>query len=329
MNQSRLAFRYMLALVSCFPLFTLAAPRTLTVGALAYGTVNWELTVIEREGFDRRHGFKMTIRELASPQAGKIALQSKAADLIVTDWIWVAQQRSRGEDFTSVPYSLTHGALIVPPKSSINTVKDLAGKRIGIAGGALDKNWLLLQALAKKQYHLALAETAEPVYGAPPLLNQQLLQGRLDAVLNYWHYAARLEAQGYKQLLNGGDILKGLGLSPPVPTLGYVFRERWAHGNQDMLDAFIRAAYQAKDAICSGDRVWVYVAPLTGSKDPKVQNLLRQRYCEGRLRSWGEDEMRTARKLYQILHALGGEKLTGPAPELPPGTFWTKFRLPR
>ncbi len=329
MIQSRLLLWGLLLFAGGLPALSHSAPRTLTVGALAYGTVNWELTVIEREGFDRRHGFKMTLRKLASPQAGKIALQSKAADLIVTDWIWVAQQRSKGEDFTSVPYSLTHGALVVPPQSNISSVKDLAGKRIGIAGGALDKNWLLLQALARKQYNLDLARTAEPVYGAPPLLNQQLLQGRLDAVLNYWHYATRLEAQGYRQLLNGRDILKGLDLTPPVPTLGYVFRERWAQGNQDMLNAFIRAAYQAKDAICSGDRVWAYVAPLTGSKDTRLQNLLRQRYCEGRLRSWGQDEMKTAKKLYRILRELGGEKLTGPSPELPRGTFWFQFQLPR
>lgn len=317
-----------LGLWSAWSTAATAAPRQLTFGALAYGTVNWELTVIKQQGLDRRHGFQLKVLKLANPQAGKIALQARAADMIVSDWLWVANQRGRGEDFTAIPYSVTHGALMVPPQSKISTLKDLAGKRLGVAGGALDKNWLLLQALARKRGGIDLAQQARPIYGAPPLLNQQLLQGRLDAVLNYWHYAAQLEARGYRRLLDGSDLLKGLGIEPTIPTLAYVFRERWGRGHRDVLTGFLRATQQAKQALCSDQEIWQAILPLTGTDDQNLQNILRQRYCEGQLQRWGKAELISAGQLYQILREVAGEAVTGPSPSLPEGTFWPDFSLP-
>ncbi len=329
MKRALWSFLIGLAWLCCLPIASHAASRTLTVGALAYGTLNWELAVIEREGLDRRYGFALNIRKLASSQAGEIALQAGSVDLIVTDWLWVARQRKRGSDFTAVPYSLTHGALVVPPDSPIRSIPDLAGKRIGIAGGALDKNWLLIKAIALRQYDLDLARVSQPAFGAPSILNQELLQGRLDALLTYWHYAALLEARGYQRLLTGGDLLEALGIAPSLPTLGYVFRESWTDQAPETIQAFLNAAFKAKEAICSDLRVWHYVAPETFSADPNVQAVLQQRYCEGRLRHWGKAEMRAADRLYRLLGQIGGERLTSPATELPKGTFWPHFTWPR
>ena len=44
-----------------------------------------------------------------------------------------------------------------PPRSPIQRVGDLAGKRIGVAGGALDKSWLLLKAHAQETAGIDLA----------------------------------------------------------------------------------------------------------------------------------------------------------------------------
>ncbi|XSG84227.1 MAG: ABC transporter substrate-binding protein [Methylohalobius sp. ZOD2] len=324
----RRRFRLYLTALICLSFSAHAAASQLTLGALAYGTLNWELTVVEREGLDKQHGFDLKVRELANPQASRIALQGGSVDLIVTDWLWVARQRNRGSDFTVIPYSLTHGALVVPPESPIRSIRDLAGRRLGIAGGALDKNWLLLQAHAQQRHQLNLAEDSRPIFGAPPLLSQQLLQGRMDALLTYWHYAAPLEAKGYRRLLTGGDLLEALDVTPPIPSLGYVFRQTFAERAPDTVEAFWKTAFQAKQAICTDDRVWSYIAPMTGSEDSDVQALLRRRYCEGRLQSWGERELHAAAKLYRLLHRIGGEQLTGPAAELPEGTFWPGFTLP-
>lgn len=292
------------------------------LGVLVFGTLNWELNTITKEGLGKQQGFELQLHPVASPQAAKIALQAKAVDIIVTDWIWVSRQRAEGTDFSFAPYSTTAGALMVPAKSNITGIEHLAHKRLGIAGGALDKNWLLLRALAEKTARINLDRSVDKVFGAPPLLNQQMLQNKLDALINYWHYAARLEARGYRKLLDGREILRGLGIRPVVPTLGYVFREAWATKNRSAVIGFLSASRRAKDLLCESNTHWNNILELTRTNDPSVQRMLRQRYCEGRIERWGEQERKAAEQLYALLYDKGGESLTGKSRQLQPGTFW-------
>lgn len=298
------------------------ATEPLRLGALAYGTVNWELETIENQKLDQKHGFKLDRRSLANPQAAKIAFQSDAVDIIVSDWVWVSHQRARGANFTFSPYSTTAGALMVPPNSDINTLKDLAGKRIGIAGGELDKNWLLLSALSKQRDQFDLSNAVEKVYAAPPLLNQQILQKNIDAVLTYWHYAARLKAQGYRELLNGRSILSGLGIDLPLPTLGYVFRDSWADKNRQQLLQFLAATVEAKKLLCESNTAWDAIIPLMRSTDKATQAIFRTQYCQGRIKQWGDQHKTSAATVFNLLHSAAGARLTGPSPSLDSGTFW-------
>lgn len=315
---------FLLVSIACFlPGYARAEmPRPeIRVGVLAFGTLAWEIAAIENEGLDASAGVKMVPTTLASPEAAKIALQGGTVDVIVADWIWVARQREQGMDFTFVPYSTLHGALMVPAESPIHSVADLKGKKLGVAGGGLDKNWLLLQILAKKKYGLELGKSAEIAFGAPPLLNRQLLQGRLDALLNYWHYAAKLEAQGYRSFLDGAGMLRELGINADLANLGYVFRESWAARNGRVLQAYLAASDQARNRLCDRDAVWAKVAPLTRESDPNTVGLLRRRYCEGRIRRWGEAEIKAAEQVFGLLREYGGQDLTGKSEHLAEGVF--------
>jgi NitT/TauT family transport system substrate-binding protein len=299
-----------------------AETRAIRVGMLAFGTLGWELAVLRDEGLDKAQDLTIETMPLAGAEAGRIALQGGSVDLIVGDWIWVAQQRAQGLDFTFAPYSTNTGALMVPADSSIRGVADLKGKRLGIAGGGLDKNWLLLRALAEKLHQLDLDQAVDKTFGAPPLLNQQLLQGKLDAVLNYWNYAAKLEASGYRQVLDGRAIMQGLGIDADVPALGYIFRESWAKANGPLLSGFFRAADQAKRAICESEAVWRKVAPLTQESDEKVQALLRRHYCAGRVIQFSEKEKKAAEKIFSLLQTATGGRASVQSATLPKGVFW-------
>lgn len=318
-------YRFFVLLIGLMP-WLVAAEVTdnhrLSIGVLAFGTVNWELAAIRNEGLDKRFGLELDVHTLASPEAGKIGLRAGSVDMIATDWIWVAQQRQTGADYRFIPYSTHAGALMVPAGSSIRGVADLAGKRLGIAGGALDKNWLMLKALAQKQAQLDLDKAADKVFGAPPLLNQQLADGKLDALLNFWHHAAKLEAQGYRRVLDGREVLQGLGVAEPMPNLGYVFKQSWASTHGVALEAFLKAAGEARNLLCGSDAAWQKIVPLTQEKDEKVQVALRREYCAGQVKRWGEAEKRDAAKIYALLRQTGGTELTGKAETLPAGIFW-------
>lgn len=314
-------FLFSCILFSSSPSFSTEKP-TLRLAVLAFGTVNWELATLKNQQLLAGADFQLEITPISNPQAGKIALQSGAVDMIVSDWIWVSRLRSTGADFTFYPYSTTSGALVVPENSTIKSVTDLQGKKLGIAGGELDKNWLLLQTLALQKKQLNLSATVDKIYGAPPLLNQQLLHQRIDAVINYWHFAAKLEAQGYRQLINGQQILQQLGIQVEVPTLGYVFNRDWGLKNPTIIKQFLIATQQAKNLLCDSDKAWQQVTPLTKAKDTLTENKLRERYCAGRIKQWGEAEQQAAAKIYQLLRQLSHNKLTGQAENIQAGTFW-------
>jgi len=300
-----------------------AAERTtIRIGVQASGTLEWELSALQDDPQTKSADFQVEIQHVANAEAGKIALQSGAVDMIVSDWIWVSSLRSTGADFTFYPYSNTSGALVVPEKSPIHSIKDLKGKRLGIAGGELDKNWLLLQALAQKE-QFDLNATVEKTFGAPPLINEQIKQNRVDAVLNYWHFAARLEAQGYRQIIDGKGILKGLGIAENVPNIGYVFKQSWAEGHKQAINSFFKASKQAKNRLCTSDAAWQKVIPLTQTDDASIQAKLRQGYCEGGIEQWGEKEQQAAARIYTMLRTLSNNQLTGKSAYLQPGTFWS------
>jgi NitT/TauT family transport system substrate-binding protein len=296
---------------------------TVRIGVLKFGTVNWELDVIQQHGLDAKEGFTLEVTDFASNDAADIALMGEAVDGIVEDWLWVSRQRAEGVPLTFIPYSSSVGALVVPADGGIDTLADLEGKRLGIAGGPLDKSWLLIQAVAKEQEGVDLAAVAEVVYGAPPLLAEKFKSGELDAVINYWHYAARLEAEGHKRLLDVTAAQERLGVPADTPQLGYIFREEWADAHADLVQAFARASRAAKAIMDESDEEWERLRALTKAENDATLDALKRRYREGIVHSWGDEERQAAEQLYAVLAELGGEELVGSSPVLVDGTFWS------
>lgn len=294
----------------------------LRLGVLGFGTVNWELDVIKANGLDEERSFSLAVEGYAGGQATKVALQGGAVDGIVSDWLWVSRQRAEGENYVFIPYSHTVGALMTPPDSDIGSLADLAGRKIGVAGGALDKSWLLIQAVARERHGMDLANEVEAVFGAPPLLNEKMETGELDAVLNFWHFCARLEAKGYNRLVGINDAIKELGVGSDVPQLGYVFPEDFANENPELIEAFADASRAAK-GLLQTDEEWERIRELTKAKDDATLSALKTRFQEGIPLSWGELERADAGALYELLAKLGGEDLVGSSPTLMPGTFWS------
>ena len=75
--------------------------------------------------------------------------------------------------------------------------------------------------------------------------------------------------------------------------------------------------------MCDSDKAWQLVIPLTKAKDTATQNKLRERYCDGRVKRWGDNEQQAAEKIYSLLRKLSNNKLTGQSETLQANTFWS------
>jgi NitT/TauT family transport system substrate-binding protein len=297
------------------------AADTIRIAAQKTGTLAWELAVIRAQKLDRQAGLDIVVTELATPEAGKIALRGGSADVIVSDLLWVSRERALGGKLVFYPYSSALGAVMAAASAPIRALGDLKGRSLAVAGGPLDKSWLLLQA-ALKQDGVELKQQATVAYGAPALLAAKTLRGEFDATLNYWNICAELEARGLRRVAGIEDILPKLGARGPAAMLGYVFDERWAAQHRDAVARFISVTRRAKDALAASDAEWQRVAPLAGVTDAAALKILRDRYRGGIPHRPIAEEEADARILYGVLARVGGAELVGPAPELAPGTYY-------
>jgi NitT/TauT family transport system substrate-binding protein len=309
----------MLSLALCGPA---VAADTIRITAQKTGTFAWELDVIRAHRLDKQRDLIIETTELASPETGKIALRGGAADIILSDWLWVSRARALGDKLVFYPYSNALGAVMVRPSSPIRTLADLRGKKLAVAGGPIDKSWLLVQA-ALKQDGIDLKATATLAYGAPALLAEKTLLGEMDATLNYWNICADLEAKGLRRVAEVADVLPKLGVAGRPAMVGYVFDEGWARSHAQALARFLAAAHEAKEILAASDAEWERIAPLTGVRDRQALTVHRDRYREGIPRRPIAEEEADARVLYRILAQQGGAELVGPATELAPGTFFS------
>lgn len=304
-----------------------AAERpAIRLGLVQFGTVQWVADVIQRHGLDAAHGFSLDAVKLANTDAGRVAIMGAQADIVVLDWPFVAVQRGAGTKLCFAPLSSSSGAIMAKAGSAIHDLAGLKGARLGVAGGPVDKSWLVVQA-AGRRAGIDLASAASVSYGAPPLLGAKLEQGELDAVLTFWNFAAKLETEGFAQVASVSECAVALGLPARLDLIGFVFQESWATANRGAIDGFLAAAAQAQHILATEPGEWDKIRPLMGAPDDKLFVRLRERFSAGvATLDDAAVQQRNAAQLFAMLKQTGGTHATGGLESLPEGVFWQAGR---
>lgn len=298
----------------------LAETPVLRAAVLETGTVNWELDTIKHYGLDAENGFMLDVRGVAGGPAAQVAFQGGEADVIVSDWLWVARQRAAGKDYVFIPYSKAVGGVLVPKDSTAQTLADLDGKKIGIAGGPLDKSWLILQAYAQQELGMDLKAQTEQIFGAPPLVFKTALNGETDAAINFWHFMAKMEAAGMRKLIDVSDAAQALGLDPETPLLGYVVTGEMLRENPDLVKGLADASRAAKDKLATDPAAFERLRDRMNAKTDAQFEALKAGFIAG-IPSTGRVDEAAADKMLRLMAELGGEELLGSATSLPEGLF--------
>jgi NitT/TauT family transport system substrate-binding protein len=321
-RRSVLAAGSAVAMATLLPRIAAAAtPVRLT--SVKFGSVSWLIETIRAEGIDKKHDLDLHIVEVANNPAAPVALLSGAADVIVSDWTWALRQRARGDDLKFAPYSAALGSVMVAKGSPIKSLADLEGKKIAVAGTGIDKSWILLRAYSRKTLGKDIANFCEPVFGAAPLVTEEFKNGRVDAVLNFWTYAARLEAEGARELLKMDAVIKGMGVSPTPALVGFVWSEKEVRDKAIPVDKLLAAVADANAVLASSDAAWWRLRSLIKpASDPELM-AIRDYYRSGITGSWGAAETAAAEKLTNLLIELGDTELVGDGTHFDQNLFHT------
>ncbi|MDP7381542.1 MAG: ABC transporter substrate-binding protein [Alphaproteobacteria bacterium] len=274
-----------------------AAMPEVRIAVLKFGTVNWVMDTIKRQGYDTAAGYRLVVRGYAGKAATTIAFEAGEVDLLVSDWFWGLRQRGKGRDLRFQPYSNALGALMVTPE--ITDLCAVRGRRIGIVGGKFDKSWLLYQALARRDCGAELAAGSEVLFGAPPLMVRQLRDGQLDAVSTFWHWSARMQAAGARRLIDAVGAMAKLDIAPTPAMIGYL----WDRGRSDdaAITRFLVSVRNGQALLAHDDDAWRALKPRMKGLDAAARALLRRHYVAGVPRPWTPADTAAAGRLHALL----------------------------
>ncbi len=308
-------------LAAAVPRSLRAASAPLRLGSVKFGSLSWVIDTIRARELDKKVDLAIEVVDVASNQAGPVALLAGGADVIVSDWTWAMRQRALGEKLKFSPYSSALGALVVPENSDVKGIEGLQGKQLGVAGSAIDKSWLLLRAYSKKTLGRDMAEYAHPSFGAAPLLAEEIRSGRIDAVLNFWTHAARLTGSGFREILSVSDIMKSLGIDPVPSLVGFIWKEDYGNAHGHEIAKLLKIVDEANAILATDDNAWERLRPLVKpANDGEFRSIIAA-YRAGIPKPWGRDELGSAQKLMQVLVEAGDAELMGHGTKFDPGLF--------
>lgn len=313
--------RYILVLFYALVCNVLSAETLpqIKVGVLQYGTINWELSHIKSQQLDKQNGFQLIVIPMANKNAAAIALQSNAVDIIMSDVFWVARQRHLGKDYQILPMHKISGGIYGKPNSPFS-INALSQYSLGVAGGATDKNFIILQSYATAQNSTITTQNAS--FGAPPLLHRMFTTGQIDLMLNFWHYNARASAAGFVNLLPVTKMLAKLNIETEVPLMGWVASESWLTQNQAIFAAFATQSWRAKQRFITEPESWESIRLLTKAENDEVFHTLRQAYPATILTDFSPRQARAFEQLFNLVVDAEQTALLGDMKQLAKGIYW-------
>jgi NitT/TauT family transport system substrate-binding protein len=184
---------------------------------------------------------------------------------------------------------------------------------------------VLLRAYAMKTESMDIAKAVDAQFAAPPMLNELMVRGKLDAVLNFWNFNARLKEKGMVPLITIGEILPALGIKTSPPLLGWVFSEKWAKDNPDLAKGLIDASYEAKHAMKTDDALWQKLRPKMDADSDSLFEILKAGYREGIPEGYSEADVAAAAEAFDLMRDID-KAAVGGLDSLPAGTFWPAYR---
>ena len=302
-------------------------PKEITIALQEGGTASWEIAAMKAAKLDELHHIKVEVRGVADSKAGQVALQAGEVDAMLSDFVWVSSQRNQGADFTFVPHSLAVGGLMVNPAGTVKSVADLEGKTLVVAGGPVDKSYIILQAYFNAKTGKVLPDLISAEFGAPPLVNEMLTGGQAQAALNFWHFNVRAKLAGMEQIISVKEMLAELGVSAQPPLLGWVFSEKVARKKKQEITRFLDASFATKDKLLTDDAIWDAIRPVMkgAETDDALFVALRDAYRAGIVTSYGPADIQAASETYALLAKYGGSDVIGDKPDLAAGTFWPGY----
>jgi ABC-type nitrate/sulfonate/bicarbonate transport system substrate-binding protein len=300
---------------------------TLTFGAFP-GTQSIPLFAIKDQKLDVKHGFNLKIKSFQTPPALNSAIVSGAVQAGFGSVTGMATARSQGRDVLIINGLMTTSEVVLAPKdSSINSMADVNGKKMGAFGGTTTGAFSVLAAAVKGRGEVDDLGSDVKIVDAPDAAMLGLLdKGELQAALPTLAGAIpAILSNKYKVLADlREEYKKAYGAAPA--TVMVTTTDKFAKGHAELLKDFNAALKDGINYVVSTPAVWDDFAKSVKVTQPGAADLWRKMVGGAYLPTWDENSVKTETQfLEQARDILGVEKTFEKVPD---GLFSTDYVSP-
>lgn len=283
--------------------------RLAVIGSSGQGEVP---QAIKKYRIDKKHGIDVQVIDFAAPGQQYTMFRSGAIDVAAGNFIDLLRQRSAGSKLKAFRgFQRYNNRIVVKADSPIKTFQDLKGKKVGQFGTTF-LDWLIVRAAGKKAHDIDLQNDADLVQGAPPLLNQLLGRGELDAALQFSSLTYGPLARGEQRVVvDVPGIMSAAGLNPEAFYLQWIVSEQWLNAHSDALSRLDAVFAEAYEKLQSDDEIWEPLAKAIRITDPAVAHTYRDSARRIQNPSYNAQLIEPTQTLVDALVAIAGESAVG------------------
>jgi len=267
---------------------------------------------IQQAGLDRKYGINIEIIDFAAPGQQYTMFRSGAADIASGNFIDLLRQRKGGSAIQAIHGFQGHNnVFVVKPNSSIKAFADLKGRKVGTFGTTF-LDWLIVRAAGKKAYNVDLQTDASVVPGAPPLLNQFLGRGEVEATLQFSSLAlAPIARNEQRMLIDLPALMKAAGFRSDLLYLQWMITEKWARANPEAVSKLPAMLNEAYAVLKRDDGLWPVLAQRINITDPEIIAAYRDLARRIDNPPYSVELIRPTQELLDALVAIAGEQAVG------------------
>lgn len=238
-----------------------------------------ELTAaIQKYGLDRKHGLDMQQVDYAVPGQQYTLFRAGSADVAIGNFVDLHRQRRAGVAIKAFHgYQAYNNPVVVKAGSPIAQLRELRGKRVGGFGNTF-LDWLVLRAAGKKAHGLDLEVDATSIVVSPPLLNQLLAKGEIDAAIQFSSLAiGPLTAGEQRAISDLPTLMREAGFSPEAFYTQWFIAEDWLRRNAGVLDRVYAMFAEGYERLSTDDALWLPLAQKVRITEPKAVDAYRDK----------------------------------------------------
>jgi NitT/TauT family transport system substrate-binding protein len=288
-----------------------AAPtlRFAVIGSAGQAAVPY---AIQQAGLDKKYGINVETIDFAAPGQQYTLFRSDAADVAGGNFVDLLRQRKGGNAVQSVHgFQGYSNMFVVKPGSPVREFADLKGKKVGMFGTTF-LDWLIVRAAGKKAYAVDLQTDAMPVPGAPPLLNQFLAKGEVEATLQFSSLTLGPVARGEQRVVTDlPALMSAAGFGSDPFYVQWIITEKWVKANPEAVRKLPAMLNEAYAVLKRDDALWPALAQRINITDPAVIAAYRDLGRRVNNPPYRAELIKPTQALLDAIIAIAGEQSVG------------------